>query len=87
MGGKIKWPQEMEQQIRDRYREAILQEAMHRYGIANGQIRPINTFENFIYEFERGPGAYILRIAHSLRRHADRTRSIACNRQPDFVIY
>lgn len=58
----------MEQQIRDRYRDAILQEAMRRYGIANGQIRPINTFENFIYEFERGPGAYILRIAHSLRR-------------------
>ena len=58
----------MEQQIRDRYRDTILQEAMHRYGIANDQIRPLDAFESFIYEFERGPYTYILRIGHSLRR-------------------
>ena len=41
---------------------------MHRYGIASDQIRPLDVFESFIYEFERGPFAYILRIGHSLRR-------------------
>jgi Ser/Thr protein kinase RdoA (MazF antagonist) len=68
LGGKIKGTQEMEQQIRDRYRDPILQEAMRRYGIANDKIRPLDAFESFIYEFERGPYAYILRIAHTLRR-------------------
>ena len=58
----------MEQQIKDRYRAAILQEAMQRYGIANGQIQLISEVENFVYGFERGPHAYILRISHSLRR-------------------
>lgn len=58
----------MEQQIKDRYHDAILQEAMQRYGIAHGQIQPISEVENFIYAFERGPDAYILRISHSLRR-------------------
>lgn len=68
LGGAIKRPQAMEQQIRDRYRGAVLQEAMRRYGIASSQIRALDAFESFIYEFERGPDAYILRIAHSLRR-------------------
>ncbi len=61
----------MEQQIRDRYRDAVLQEAMRRYGIANDQIRPLHAFESFIYEFERDAHAYILRISHSLRRSED----------------
>lgn len=58
----------MEQQIRDRYSDIVLQEAMRRYGIANDHIRPLKGVENFIYEFERGPQAYILRIGHSLHR-------------------
>jgi Ser/Thr protein kinase RdoA (MazF antagonist) len=58
----------MERQIRDRYRDTILQEAMRRYGIEPDQIRTIDAFESFIYEFERGPHAYILRVGHSLRR-------------------
>jgi amicoumacin kinase len=41
---------------------------MQRYGISNGQIRPLDAFESFIYEFNRGPDAFILRISHSLRR-------------------
>jgi amicoumacin kinase len=41
---------------------------MQRYGISNGQIRPLDAFESFIYEFKRGPDAFILRISHSLRR-------------------
>ena len=58
----------MDQQIRDRYSPTILQEAMRRYGISNDQIRPLDAFESFIYEFERAEKAYILRISHSLRR-------------------
>lgn len=58
----------MDQFIVDRYTDAILHEAMRRYGIADGQIRPLDAFENFIYAFERETGAYILRIAHTFRR-------------------
>ncbi len=58
----------MEQFIKDRYNDAILQEAMRRFGIAPEQIRSLNAFESFIYEFERASQAYILRISHSVRR-------------------
>ncbi len=58
----------MEKKIRDRFNDSILQEAAQRYGIASGQLRLLDGFESFIYEFERGPHAYILRIGHSLRR-------------------
>ena len=64
----------MEQRIKDRYSEAVLQEAMRRYDIAARQIQPLNGFESFIYEFQRGPQAYILRLAHSLRRSEDLIR-------------
>lgn len=58
----------MEQQIRGRFKETILREAMRRYGITDDQIRPLNAFEGFIYEFERQARPFILRIGHSLRR-------------------
>jgi amicoumacin kinase len=58
----------MDQLIKDRYNDTILQEAMRRYGITKSQIHSLDAFESFIYEFERGSHAYILRIAHSLRR-------------------
>lgn len=58
----------MDQRIKDRYNDSILQEAMRRYGIDKDQIRALDAFESFIYEFKRDSHAYILRIAHSLRR-------------------
>jgi Ser/Thr protein kinase RdoA (MazF antagonist) len=58
----------MEQLIKDRYSDAILQEAMQRYSISREQIKLLDSFESFIYEFENASGAYILRIAHSSRR-------------------
>ena len=58
----------MDQLIKNRYSNTILQEAMRRYGIARDQIHSLDAFESFIYEFKRGPQAYILRIAHSSRR-------------------
>ena len=58
----------MDQLIKDRYNDTILQEARRRYGIAQDQIHSLDAFESFIYEFEREAQAYILRIAHSFRR-------------------
>ncbi len=58
----------MEAEIKARYTDFILHEAMHRYGIASDHIRLLDGFESFIYEFERDGEAYILRIGHSLRR-------------------
>ena len=58
----------MDAQIIARYHDTILQEAMRRYGIANHQIKPLEAFESFIYEFERDGASYILRIGHSFRK-------------------
>src|SRR5690348_9025767 len=59
----------MDQLIKDRYNDTILEEAMQRYGISKEQIQLLDSFESFIYEFERGGRSYILRIAHSSRRN------------------
>ena len=60
----------MDQQIIARFNDEILQEAMHRYGIASHQIQLLDSFESFIYEFEREGTGYILRIGHSFRKSA-----------------
>jgi amicoumacin kinase len=58
----------MDQQIIARYNDSILQEAMRRYGIAENQIKPLDAFESFIYEFVHAGTDYILRIGHSFRK-------------------
>src|SRR5215208_2908443 len=58
----------MDRQILARYNDSILQAAMQRYGISKDEIKPLDAFESFIYEFERGGESYILRIGHSLRK-------------------
>lgn len=58
----------MDQSIISRFNDNILQEAMHRYGIAKDQIKPLDAFESFIYEFEREGQGFILRIGHSFRK-------------------
>jgi Ser/Thr protein kinase RdoA (MazF antagonist) len=58
----------MEKQIKDRYSQKILHEALQRYGIHEDQVRMLGGFESFIYEFEQDAQAYILRIGHSMRR-------------------
>ena len=58
----------MDQSIRNRYSEAILAEAMRRYGIAPGDIAELGGFESFIYRFTRDGRPFILRVTHSLRR-------------------
>jgi len=58
----------MEKQIKERYNDVILHEAMSRYGIAPDRIQLLDGFESFIYEFQRDGNQYILRIGHSRRR-------------------
>src|SRR5215203_6618390 len=58
----------MDQQIKDLYSDAVLQEALARYGGTVQQTQELKAFESFIYEFERDSQPYILRISHSLRR-------------------
>lgn len=58
----------MEPEITSRYNDQILHEAMQRYGITADQIRLLDGFESYIYEFERDGSEYILRIGHSRRR-------------------
>jgi len=61
----------MDSQIIARYNENILHEAMRRYGIAPHQIKLLDSFESFIYEFEHAGSDYILRIGHTFRKSAD----------------
>jgi len=58
----------MEKAIRERYNDHILQETMRRYGISSEQIRLLDGFESFMFEFERDSRSYILRLSHSIRR-------------------
>jgi len=58
----------MDQQILARYNDDILRDAIRRYGIAPHQIKLLDSFESFIYEFEREGADYILRIGHSFRK-------------------
>ena len=58
----------MDAHIIARYNDTVLHEAMRRYGIAAHQIKPLDAFESFIYEYEREGEAYILRIGHSFRK-------------------
>jgi Ser/Thr protein kinase RdoA (MazF antagonist) len=58
----------MEKRIKERFNDHILQQAMKYYRISDRQIRLLDGFESFIYEFERAGKTFILRLAHSLRR-------------------
>lgn len=52
--------------IRDRFSEAVEQEAAARYGVE--QLKKVGGFESFVYEFERDGRGYILKITHTIRR-------------------
>jgi Ser/Thr protein kinase RdoA (MazF antagonist) len=58
----------MEKHIKEIYNEQILDEALARYGIAKDNVRLLDGFESFIYEYEKSGEGYILRISHSSRR-------------------
>ena len=58
----------MEQRIKDRYSDRILEQVKGLYDIRDEGIKLLDGFESFIYEFDRGGMSYILRISHDLRR-------------------
>lgn len=63
----------MEKRIKDRFNQGILQEAQQRFGILPENIKLLDGFESFMFEFTREEaggviGEYILRLGHSLRR-------------------
>jgi Ser/Thr protein kinase RdoA (MazF antagonist) len=64
----------MEQAIKERFNEAILQAARERYGIAPDQIYLLDSFESFMYAFTRDGHPYILRLGHSRRRSVNLIR-------------
>ena len=65
----------MEKEIRDRYNDGVLREAMGRYGIAAGDIKLLDGYESFMYEFVGDGGRpTILRVGHSRRRTPDLIR-------------
>jgi Ser/Thr protein kinase RdoA (MazF antagonist) len=67
----------MEQEIKNRFNDAILHEARQRYHIAPDAIRLLDSFESLIFEFERDGRPYILRLGHSRRRTPDLVRGEA----------
>src|SRR5512140_3138576 len=61
----------MDPKIAGRFNDHLLHAAMERYQIPAGKITSLDSFESFIYEFERPDGHFILRIGHSSRRSPD----------------
>ena len=60
----------MEKRIKQRFNATILSEAAQRYAVQADQLRSLDGFESFLFEYERGGQSYILRLGHSLRRSA-----------------
>ena len=58
----------MEERIKERYNQSILEQILDRYQLSVEQIQSLDGFESFIYEFEGEGGPGILRISHSIRR-------------------
>jgi amicoumacin kinase len=58
----------MDPNIAARFNDSILNAVMPRYNITADNIKLLDGYESFIYEFTRPDGAYILRIGHSKRR-------------------
>jgi len=59
----------LEQRIKDRFNDDILQLALRRYGINEKEIQILDSFESYIYKFKNDSGEFILRISHSIRRN------------------
>lgn len=64
----------MEERIKERFNEQILQKVMESFAIEADHLSLLDGFESFIYEFDRQEGSFILRIGHSLRRSGNLIR-------------
>ena len=64
----------MDPKIAALFNEDILKTACGHYSISADNVRALDGFESFIYEFDRDDGQFILRIGHSHRRSPDLIR-------------
>lgn len=64
----------MDPKIAVLFNDNILQLACQRYDIKPTEIKLLDGFESFIYEFHRGEADFILRISHSQRRTPEMIR-------------
>ena len=64
----------MDQRIRDRYSDQILQQALEAYQVQTEEAQELDSFESYIYQIQRKGGEGILRITHSMRRTPDLIR-------------
>ena len=64
----------MDPKIAALFNDDILKTAREHYAVAADNIRLLDGFESFIYEFDRDDGQFILRIGHSHRRSPDLIR-------------
>lgn len=61
----------MESNIREKFNEEIMREALKRFGISETSVKKQGGFESFIFEYGKNGKEYILRISHSSRRTSD----------------
>jgi Ser/Thr protein kinase RdoA (MazF antagonist) len=61
----------VDKRIRELYNDSILDEALARYGIAKDDVRLLDGFESYIYEYRKKGERYVLRVSHSLHRASD----------------
>ena len=64
----------MDKRIRALYDDAVLAEAVARFGIDREHLRLLDGFESFIYAYQKDDRDHILRVGHSLHRTADQVR-------------
>lgn len=72
----------MELRIKERLTPALLHEIAGRYGLSSDQLKPLGSWQNFVYRFEREGRGYILRITHDSHRSPAMIAS-----ELDFVSY
>ncbi len=58
----------MEKRIEERFNNHILLETIERFGIRRSDMKSLDGFESFIFEYVKGSQEYILRIGHTFRR-------------------
>ncbi len=64
----------MKVEIKNRFSDDLLREAIDRYGISPDKVKLLGDFDSFVYEFERSGQNGILRISHSSKRSASLVR-------------
>jgi len=57
----------LDKRSKEAFNDGILAEACRRFGITSDAVELLDGFESFIYFFQKGEKAYILRLSHSLR--------------------